>query len=162
MALHLHRAPRTDQLADALGELLAVPLEDPFAEEVVVVPAKGVERWLTQRLSHRLGTGPRGADGVCAGVRFLNPRSLVSLLLGRERDDPWDPERLVWPLLATIDDNLDDPVFATLAAPPRPRPRRAGRRAAPQPPLLRRDPPGVALRLLRRAAAVAGDRVACG
>ena len=115
MALHLHRAPRTDQLADALGELLATPLDDPFAEEVVVVPAKGVERWLTQRLSHRLGTGPRGGDGVCAGVRFLSPRSLVSLLLGRERDDEWDPERLVWPLLATIDDSLGDPRFATLA-----------------------------------------------
>ncbi|MEI5673160.1 MULTISPECIES: exodeoxyribonuclease V subunit gamma [unclassified Nocardioides] len=116
MTLHLHRAARTDVLADALGELLATPLADPFAEEVVVVPAKGVERWLSQRLSHRLGAGPRGGDGVCAGVRFLTPRSLVSLLLGRERDDPWDPERLVWPLLATIDAGLDDPVFATVAA----------------------------------------------
>ncbi|MDQ4055585.1 MAG: exodeoxyribonuclease V subunit gamma [Actinomycetota bacterium] len=115
MTLHLHRAPRTDQLADSLGELLSSPLDDPFAQEVVVVPAKGVERWLTQRLSHRLGVGPRGGDGVCAGVRFLNPRSLVSLLLGRERDDAWDPERLVWPLLATIDDSLDEPWCATLA-----------------------------------------------
>ena len=34
----------------------------------MVVPARGVERWLTQRLSHRLGIGPRGGDGVCAGV----------------------------------------------------------------------------------------------
>lgn len=116
MTLHLHRAPRTDQLADALGELLASPLADPFAQEVVVVPAKGVERWLTQRLSHRLGTGPRGGDGVCAGVRFLRPTSLVSLLIGRDRDDPWDPERLVWPLLATIDDSLGEPWCATLAA----------------------------------------------
>ena len=55
MALTVHPAERTDVLADALGELLATPLGDPFAEEVVVVPAKGVERWLTQRLSHRLG-----------------------------------------------------------------------------------------------------------
>ena len=31
MALHLHRAPRTDLLADALGDLLSTPLEDPFA-----------------------------------------------------------------------------------------------------------------------------------
>lgn len=116
MTLQIHRAARTDVLADRLGDLLAAPLADPFAEEVVVVPARGVERWLTQRLSHRLGTGPRGGDGVCAGVRFLNPHSLVSLLLGRERDDPWDPERLVWPLLATIDESLDDPEFATLAA----------------------------------------------
>jgi exodeoxyribonuclease V gamma subunit len=116
VTLQIHRAARTDVLADRLGDLLATPLDDPFAEEVVVVPAKGVERWLTQRLSHRLGTGARGGDGVCAGVRFLNPRSLVSLLLGRERDDPWDPERLVWPLLATIDDSLGEAAFATLTA----------------------------------------------
>jgi exodeoxyribonuclease V gamma subunit len=116
VTLHLHRAPRTDLLADELGDLLARPLADPFAEEVVVVPAKGVERWLTQRLSHRLGTGPRGGDGVCAGVRFLNPRSLVSLLLDRERDDVWDPDRLVWPLLEVVDASLDEPWCATLAA----------------------------------------------
>ncbi|MBC9734290.1 exodeoxyribonuclease V subunit gamma [Nocardioides marmotae] len=115
MPLHLHSAPRTDLLADALGELLSRPLADPFAEEVVAVPAKGVERWLTQRLSHRLGTSPGGADGVCAGVRFLSPRSLVGLLLDRDRDDPWDPDRLVWPLLGVIDDSLDEPWCATLA-----------------------------------------------
>ncbi len=115
MPLHLHRATRTDRLADGLGGLLAAPLDDPFAEEVVVVPAKGVERWLTQRLSHTLGAGPRGGDGICAGVRFLTPHSLVSLLLDRDRDDPWQPDRLVWPLLATIDDSLDEPWCATLA-----------------------------------------------
>lgn len=115
MALHLHRAARTDLLADELGALLATPLADPFASEVVVVPAKGVERWLTQRLSHHLGVGPRGGDGVCAGVQFLQPASLVGLLLGRDRDDPWHPDRLVWPLLATIDEHLGDPWCATLA-----------------------------------------------
>ncbi len=119
MALHVHRASRTDLLADAFGELLSTPLPDPFAEEIVVVPAKGVERWLTQRLSHRLGVsqreGERGGDGVCAGIRFLNPRSLVSLLIDRDRDDMWDPERLVWPLLATIDEHIEEPWCSTLA-----------------------------------------------
>src|SRR5688500_8545579 len=119
MTLHLHRATRTDVLADALAELLAEPLEDPFAEEVVVVPAKGVERWLTQRMSHRLGAssapGSRGSDGVCAGVRFLNPRSLVAMLTGTEHEDPWDPDRFVWPLLSVIDASLDEPWCALLA-----------------------------------------------
>ena len=49
MTLFVHRAASTDVLADGLAELLATPLEDPFAEEVVAVPAKGVERWLAQR-----------------------------------------------------------------------------------------------------------------
>ncbi|MGH3345637.1 MAG: exodeoxyribonuclease V subunit gamma [Nocardioides sp.] len=120
MALHLHRAERTDLLADGLADLLAEPLADPFEREVVVVPAKGIERWVAQRLSHRLGTGDPGGgssgDGVCAGVRFLSPHSLVSMLLDRDRDDPWDPDQLVWPLLEVIDSSLDEPWAAALAA----------------------------------------------
>jgi len=116
VTLHLHRAERTDVLADELGRLLATPLEDPFAQEVVAVPAKGVERWLSQRLSHRLGaTTPDRGDGVCAGVRFLNPHSLISLVLGLDHDDPWAPDRLVWPLLSVIDASLGAPWCATLA-----------------------------------------------
>lgn len=115
MPLTLHHATRTDRLADDLAGLLATPLDDPFDQEVVVVPARGVERWLTQRLSHRIGTGARGGDGVCAGVRFLAPHSLVSLLLGREHDDPWAPDQVVWPLLRVIDASLGERLFATLA-----------------------------------------------
>ena len=53
-----------------------------------MVPAKGVERWLTQRLSHRLGAAPARRDGVCAGVRFTSPRSLVAAVLGLDRRRP--------------------------------------------------------------------------
>jgi len=115
MALHLHRAARTDQLADQLGELLAVPLPDPFATEVVVAPAKGVERWLSQRLSHRLGTGPGRDDGVCAGVDFRSPGSLFAVVSGRPDDDPWAADALTWPLLHVIDASVGEPWAATLA-----------------------------------------------
>ncbi|MDT9593390.1 exodeoxyribonuclease V subunit gamma [Nocardioides zeae] len=117
MTLTVHRASRTDELAAGLGALLARPAPgaDPFADELVVVPARGVERWLAQRLSHDLGAGPRGGDGVCAGVRFLSPASLASLLVGREQDDPWDPARLTWPVLAAIDAHLHEEWCAPLA-----------------------------------------------
>jgi exodeoxyribonuclease V gamma subunit len=115
MALHLHRAPRTDVLADALGTMLATPPDDPFADELVLVPAKGVERWLSQRLSHVLGAGAAG-DGVCAGVGFRSPRSLVAELTGTTDDDPWAPDALAWPLLETLDASLDEPWAASLAA----------------------------------------------
>lgn len=101
MALHLHRAERTDLLADGLADLLSHPPADPFAQELVLVPAKGVERWLSQRLSNRLG--------ICAAVEFRNPRSLIAELTGTAEDDPWSADAMAWPLLAAIDDNLDQP-----------------------------------------------------
>lgn len=115
MALHLHRAQRTDILAEDLGGLLASPLPDPFAQEVVVVPEQGIERWLAQRLSHRLGTGEGGQDGVCAGVTFLRPASLVTMLTGRDDDDPWLPQHLAWPLLSVIDASLGQPWCTALS-----------------------------------------------
>jgi exodeoxyribonuclease V gamma subunit len=121
MALHLHRAERTDLLADGLGALLAEPPCDPFAEELVLVPARGVERWLSQRLSHVLGCsrGSRGGDGVCAGVTFGSPRSLIAQIHatggGTAGDDPWSPDAMVWPLLEVIDRSLDEPWCRTLA-----------------------------------------------
>jgi len=108
MALHLHRACRTDVLADGLGGLLAVPRADPFAEELVLVSARGMERWLSQRLSHVLG--------VCAGVTFRHPRSLIDELTETADDDLWSPDSMVWPLLEVIDSCLDAPWCAPLAA----------------------------------------------
>ena len=74
--LHIHRAERADRLADGLAETLLAPLEDPFTPDVVAVPTRGIERWLSQRLSTRLGTSAQGADGVCANVEFPFPGRL--------------------------------------------------------------------------------------
>lgn len=117
MALHIHRADRTDLLADGLGQLLATPLPDPFAEELVLVSARGMERWLSQRLSHSLGrgSGPEAADGVCAGVSFRSPASLIAEITGTVEDDPWSPESLTWPLLEAIDAGCGEPWCLTLA-----------------------------------------------
>jgi exodeoxyribonuclease V gamma subunit len=106
--LHVHRSERADRLVDGLAEVLREPPADAFAPEVVAVPAKGVERWVTQRLSHVLGVSPGEQDGVCANVRFPHPSALVADALARAAgiepdDDPWAPDRLVWPLLETID-----------------------------------------------------------
>ncbi len=115
MTLRLHRATRSDVLADGLAAVLRTPLADPFATEVVVVPAKGVERWLSQRLSHHLGADDARGDGVCAGVDFRTPTSLVAEITGTRDEDPWSPDALVWPLLAAIDSSLDETWAATLA-----------------------------------------------
>jgi exodeoxyribonuclease V gamma subunit len=114
MSLRIHRAERADHLVSALGAMLSDPLPDPFATEIVSVPTPGVERWLSQRLAAQLGTRPGRADGVCAAVDFCSPRRLVARVLavteaGAEEDDPWQPDRMVWPLLRVIDESRDQP-----------------------------------------------------
>ncbi|MGO4257155.1 exodeoxyribonuclease V subunit gamma [Marmoricola sp. RAF53] len=116
MAFEVHRAERADLLVEGLADLLRTPLPDPFARELVIVPARGVERWLSQRLSHRLGNGPGREDGVCAGVDFASPASLLAQVLGTREDDPWAPETLMWPLLRSIDEAVGEPWAAVLAA----------------------------------------------
>src|SRR6195952_1688829 len=114
MGFHVYRAERTDLLADGLGAMLCEPLDDPFAMELVLVPARGVERWRSQRLSHVLGRGSR-ADGVCAGIEFRSPHSLIAEITGSRDDDPWAPDAMVWPLLEVIDESLDEGWCHTLA-----------------------------------------------
>ncbi|WP_280275661.1 exodeoxyribonuclease V subunit gamma [Nocardia wallacei] len=118
MALHIHRAERADTLAGALASLLAQPLADPFAAEVVAVPAKGVERWLNQRLSGVLGAVT--CDGVSANIAYPAPAALVAAALAGATgvpadDDPWAPDRAVWALLRVIDASLAEPWCAVLA-----------------------------------------------
>ena len=84
------------------------------------MPTRGMERWLAQRLSHRLGTTSGRADGVCANVGFPTPRSLVggavAAASGIEPDvDPWLPERSVWPLIEVVDACLEEPWLHALA-----------------------------------------------
>ena len=118
--LHVHRAERADGLIDALRGLLGEPLPDPFAAEVIAVPTRGMERWLAQRMSDRLGASAGGTDGICANVEFPFPRRLVgdavALASGIEAEsDPWLPERAVWPLLEVVDECLGEPWLKSLA-----------------------------------------------
>jgi len=103
VGIDLHRCDRPETLAHEFASLLRADPGDVFSPEVVVVPARGVERWLAQQLSHSLGSMV-GDDGVCAGLQIMAPQSLISLLLGRDRNDPWQPDLLVWPTLEAIDD----------------------------------------------------------
>ena len=93
----------------ALADLLREPLEDPLTPECIAVHSRGIERWIAQELSTRLGTGRLGADGIAANIDFPFPgrlvRRAVATASGTDGDDPWLPERSTWPLLAILDDD---------------------------------------------------------
>lgn len=137
--LHLHVAERADALVAGLPEVLSAPGDDPFAPAVLSVPTRGVERWLTQTLSHSLGATAAGEAGVSANIDFPFPATLVDTVVSAAtgfdaRSDPWRGSRLLWPLLEVVDTNASEPWLALLAdhigiAPGSPESRR-GRRAA--------------------------------
>ncbi|HEV2059566.1 MAG TPA: exodeoxyribonuclease V subunit gamma, partial [Solirubrobacteraceae bacterium] len=119
--LHVHRAERADGLVDALGALLREPLADVFAPEVIAVPTRGMERWLTQRMSACLGTTAGRADGICANVEFPSPRRLVADAVAAAsgvdpEGDPWLVAHAVWPLLDVVERCLGEPWLESLSA----------------------------------------------
>ncbi len=110
--LTVHRSERGDVLLDAVAGVLAVPGADPFVPEVIAVPARGVERWIVQGLASRLG--------IAANIEFPTPAALVADVVGAAssvapQDDPWRGDRLVWLVLAAIDELAFEPAGAVLA-----------------------------------------------
>jgi exodeoxyribonuclease V gamma subunit len=109
--LDLHLAEHPDALVSGLTSLVQVPPDDPFSPDVVLVPTRGVERWLTQRLAHELGAAA-GDDGVCANIRFDSPAAATARVVAAvsgiaPADDPWTPGHLTWSVLDALDGSTD-------------------------------------------------------
>jgi exodeoxyribonuclease V gamma subunit len=116
--LTVHRAAATEPLVERLAaHLRDHPPPDPFTTVEVAVQSRGMERWLSHQLAERLGSD--GA-GICANVTFPFPgkvvASAVAVAVGpAPEQDPWAPERLVWPLLATLPELLSRPELGRVA-----------------------------------------------
>lgn len=111
--LTVHRAERADTLVGVLADVLATPSADPMRPEIVAVPERGVERWLRQQLSLRLG--------IAANIDFDSPSALlrtvtVSVSADPEAAERWYTDRLRWPVLRVLDANVDDPRLSVIAA----------------------------------------------
>lgn len=106
VGLEVLRAPSLAVLVDELAERLASEREDAFAHDVVTVPSAGVQRWVQQRLSRRLGAIE--GDGICAGVEFTSVPALVAGVVEELTDqapghNPWRPAFLRWTVLDQLD-----------------------------------------------------------
>ncbi len=81
-------------LAERLARTVAEsPLADPLRPEIVVVPTRGMGRWLSLRQAR--------IAGVCANIRFVFPNRLVTDVLRPlvpDADDPapFDRDNLTW------------------------------------------------------------------
>ena len=83
VTLHLHHAGDLDVLLDALAEILAAPVDDPFRPDLVVVPAIGMQDAVMAGFGRRLGvTDPALGDGIVANVEFAFPGRVLARALG--------------------------------------------------------------------------------
>lgn len=95
-------------LADHLGEHLASGHRDVLAREVLVVPTPGIGRWLSRRLSRRLGASGHD-DGVFANVDVLLFGALLARVLGQGDADPWSIPSMTVRALALLSDDSASP-----------------------------------------------------
>ena len=110
----VHRSNRIEALVDALAELVARPLPDPFAREWIAVQGRGMERWLALELARRLG--------VWANPAFPFPRKVIeaatAAVLGPRAPAvaPFDPETLRWAVAEALPRQLEHPAFTSIRA----------------------------------------------
>jgi exodeoxyribonuclease V gamma subunit len=126
--LTVHLAADPSVLADRLADLWIEPPADPFSRDLVCADSPALRRWLSQRLSTRLGAR-NGQDGVCAGVDFLSLEACLNRLCEADRPDgdPWRGQSLTNALLTVLERCQDqawfEPVRRHLGQ-PRDRPQR--------------------------------------
>jgi len=116
--IEIHSSNRIERLAEHLGRWLAEhPPADPMAPLWVLVPSRGMERFLGDHLAM--------ASGISAGVRHAFPARIVRALLrsalddapldlDREESDPWDPDSLTWAILEELPALRDQAEFQDL------------------------------------------------
>ena len=113
VTVSIHVAPHPDSLIASLCDLLADPLDDPFASELISVPTRGIERWITQRIATELAARGVG-DGISANIEFPSPSRLTREVL---LADPqlaasvtgWQGPAFTGHVLDAIDHHLDEP-----------------------------------------------------
>ena len=119
MPLVMHVAPHPDALVDLVCAQLAEPPDDVFAPEVVAVPTRGIERWLTQQIASGLASRHVG-EGVCANVGFPSPGRLVRGILRAvpeldEAAKAWEGPVSIAHLLNAIDATIGEPWMRLIA-----------------------------------------------
>jgi len=103
--MYVNVSPDLEPLLEKLAAEIRIPLSDPMAEEVIVVPSPDMAAYLKRELGRRLGDGLQ-ENGVLANVRFVYPRELVNSTISEPTgvsDSPWDATRLTWTISSFVD-----------------------------------------------------------
>lgn len=110
--MYVHRSNSAEALLESLVALVRQPVAAPTEPECIVVHGRGMERWLSNQLSRRLG--------VWANPSFPFPRSIIErafeAVLGDDVPPPgaFQPGPLLWSIANRLPEHLDAPAFAVI------------------------------------------------
>lgn len=109
--LNLYQGNRLETLADRLACLLAQPLSNPLASEVVVTQHQGMARWISQHVAQ--------TNGIAANIDFPFPSAYVWRIFHQQLERVpehagFDRDSLVWRVFAALPLHLDQPGFEPL------------------------------------------------
>lgn len=110
-SLAVYTGNRLDILADALADVLRTPPRSPFDPEIVIVHSKGMERWVSMQIAHRLG--------ICANYRFPFPNAFLAEVARRiipelPGSSLFDPRFSTWKIMHLIPQLLQRKEFEDL------------------------------------------------
>ncbi len=109
--LHIHTSNRLENLLQALASVVKVPLTNPLAKEIIVVQSQGMQRWVSMKLAEELGIWANAAFPFADAIVWR----LFKEALGYLPDtSPFEPEVLVWSIMAKLSDCLQQESFAEL------------------------------------------------
>ena len=108
---HLHLSNRLEVLLENLAEVVSVPPSSPLESEVIVVQSQGMEKWLTQQLTVRLG--------IWSNCRFPFPNNIVEELFHcagfREYlNTHFTTECMTWKIFSVLENYLEKHEFFSL------------------------------------------------
>ncbi len=119
MALHVHVRSHPQQLVSELCDLLAVPPQTPFTQDLVAVPTRGIERWLTQQIATGLGERIPGG-GICANLAMPSPAGLLDEVITSLPDfvasrQAWEGAQLLSSVMGILDTYQHEPWLRVVA-----------------------------------------------
>jgi exodeoxyribonuclease V gamma subunit len=101
--LRLYTSNRMELLADALAETVGHPFDSPLSMEIIVVPNRGMARWLSMQLADRFG--------IWGNTKFLFPDHFAGELFRLAFPDLpegtfFNKELLPWKIMSVLSDEL--------------------------------------------------------
>lgn len=111
--MFLYQSNRLENLCTQWRAVIATPLADPMAPEIVVVHNQGMAQWLARQTAF--------AEGIAANLQFPLPGRFIWDLLHRLTDslpeeDLFAKPVLLWRISRLLPEGADHPLFAEISA----------------------------------------------